>query len=148
MKLLTVEEVINHTKIKYQKDTSKKLERLKATGEYFTPSNIIIDSLKEIVDKEELSKNFVDRMCGDGNWLVEVLILKMQNGMNFESALKTLWGSDLMQDNIDLCRDRLLCNQTHLRHIVDKQIICGDTFKNPFFETESFGPDNLFTIQP
>jgi len=148
MKSPTVEEVINHTKLQYQKDTTKKLERLKATGEYFTPSNIIVDSLEEIVDKEELSKNFVDRMCGDGNWLVEILILKMQNGMDFESALKTLWGSDLMQDNIDLCRDRLLCNQTHLRPIVDNQIICGDAFKNPFFETESFGPNDLFTIIP
>jgi len=148
MKSPTVEEVINHAKIEYQKDTTKKLERLKATGEYFTPSNIIVDSLEEIVDKEELSKNFVDRMCGDGNWLVEILILKMQNGMDFESSLKTLWGSDLMQDNIDLCRDRLLCNQTHLRHIVDNQIICGDTFQNPFSETESFGPNDLFTIQP
>ena len=29
-----------------------------------------------------------------------------------------------MIDNIDLCRERLLCGQENLRHIVEKNIVC------------------------
>jgi hypothetical protein len=29
-----------------------------------------------------------------------------------------------MQDNVDLCRERLLCGHHHLRHIVERNIVC------------------------
>jgi hypothetical protein len=31
-----------------------------------------------------------------------------------------------MQDNVDLCRERLLCGREDLRHIVEKNIVCAD----------------------
>ena len=50
----------------------------------------------------------------------------MENGSTFEQALSTVYGVDLMQDNVDLCRERLLCGQEHLRHIVERNIVCHD----------------------
>jgi hypothetical protein len=52
-----------------------------------------------------------------------------------------------MQDNVDLCRERLLCGREDLRHIVEKNIVCHDalTYNYTFGEQETFG-NNLFTV--
>ena len=105
--------------------------RVKATGEIFTPTPLV----QEILDKlpQELftdaSKTFLDPSCGDGQFLSEVLIRKMENGIDFETALSTIYGVDLMQDNANLCRERLLCGQEHLRPIVERNIVCADALR-------------------
>ena len=48
---------------------------------------------------------------------------------DFEQALQTIYCVDLMPDNVKLCQDRLLCGQEHLRHIVEKNIVCADALR-------------------
>ena len=102
--------------------------RVKATGEVFTPTPLVQKCLGELPMTlfQDPTKNFLDNSCGDGQFLGEVLIRKMENGSTFEQALSTVYGVDLMQDNVDLCRERLLCGQEHLRHIVTRNIVCHD----------------------
>jgi hypothetical protein len=50
----------------------------------------------------------------------------MENGSTFEQALGTVYGVDLMQDNVDECRKRLLCGREDLQHIVERNIVCHD----------------------
>ena len=105
--------------------------RTKATGEVFTPTPLV----QEILDKldqlpyelfTDPTKTFLDPSCGDGQFLAEVLIRKMEAGSTFEQALSTIYGVDLMPDNVKLCQDRLLCGQDHLRPIVEQNIVCCD----------------------
>jgi hypothetical protein len=105
--------------------------RVKATGEVFTPTELVRKILEQIPINQfqDPVKTFLDNSCGDGQFLGEVLILKMENGSTFEEALSTIYGVDLMQDNVDLCRERLLCGQEHLRHIVEQNIQCRDALK-------------------
>ena len=117
--------------------------RVKATGEVFTPTPLV----QEILDRldpslfQNTTKTFMDPTCGDGQFLGEVLIRKMENGSTFEQALETIYGVDLMQDNVDLCRERLLCGREDLRHIVEKNIVCHDalTYDYSFGEQVTFG---------
>ena len=102
--------------------------RVKATGEVFTPTPLvqeILDTLEQSLFKDP-SKTFLDPTCGDGQFLGEALIRKMENGSTFEQALSTIYGVDLMQDNVELCRERLLCGREDLRHIVEQNIVCAD----------------------
>ena len=126
--------------------------RVKMTEECFTPTEICI----EVVNKYEQTdptlfqdpaKTFLDNSCGDGQFLGEVLIRKIENGSTFEQALETIYGVDLMQDNVDLCRERLLCGREDLRHIVDKNIVCADalTYDYSFGEQVTFG-NGLFSV--
>jgi type I restriction-modification system DNA methylase subunit len=123
--------------------------RIKATGEVFTPTPLV----QEVLDRldpslfQDPTKTFLDPTCGDGQFLGEVLIRKMENGSTFEQALATIYGVDMMQDNVDLCRERLLCGREDLRHIVEKNIVCADalTYNYTFGEQETFG-NNLFTV--
>jgi type I restriction-modification system DNA methylase subunit len=102
--------------------------RVKATGEVFTPTPLVQEILDEIPQDlfKDPTKTFIDPACGDGQFLSEVLIRKLENDIDFETALSTIYGVDLMQDNVDLCRERLLCSREDLRHIVEKNIVCAD----------------------
>ena len=102
--------------------------RVKATGEVFTPTPLVQEVLDEMPQDlfVDPSKTFLDPSCGDGQFLGEVLIRKIENGSTFEQALSTVYGVDLMQDNVELCRERLLCGREDLRHIVERNIVCAD----------------------
>lgn len=105
--------------------------RIKATQEIFTPTEMVKDLLDNL--DQTLFKNtdqsFVDPTCGDGQFLGEALIRKVENGIDFEQALSTIYGVDLMPDNVKLCQDRLLCGREDLRHIVKRNIVCADALR-------------------
>lgn len=122
-------EIIDHIRNRtYMSGVERDRARVKATGEVFTPTELVREMLEQIPVEQfqDPTKTFLDPACGDGQFLGEVLIRKMENGSTFEQALQTIYGVDLMQDNVNLCRERLLCGQEHLRHIVNQNIVCHD----------------------
>jgi type I restriction-modification system DNA methylase subunit len=141
-----IEHIRNRT---YMSGVERDKLRVKVTGEVFTPTPLVQQILAEIpIDQwQDPTKTFLDPSCGDGQFLGEVVIRKMEHGSTFEQALSTIYGVDLMQDNVDLCRERLLCGREDLRHIVEKNIVCHDalTYNYTFGEPETFG-NNLFTV--
>ena len=102
--------------------------RVKATGEVFTPTDLVRETLDQLPSNSftDTIKTVLDPSCGDGQFLGEVLIRKIENGSTFEQALSTVYGVDLMEDNVELCRERLLCGREDLRHIVEQNIVCAD----------------------
>lgn len=122
-------EVIDHIRNRsYMSGVEREKSRVKATGEVFTPTPLVQEILDQLPAEvfTDATKTFLDPTCGDGQFLGEVLIRKMENGSTFEQALSTIYGVDLMQDNVDLCRERLLCRREDLRHIVERNIVCAD----------------------
>jgi len=140
----TLSEVIDHIRNRtYMAGVERDRLRVKATGEVFTPTELVREVLKQIhVDQfTDTTKFFLDNSCGDGQFLGEVLIRKMENGSTFEQALSTVYGIDLMIDNVDLCRKRLLCgsNDPKLIAIVEQNIQCRDALKFGY-NFEPMGP--------
>jgi type I restriction-modification system DNA methylase subunit len=90
----------------------KRKARKKQTAEDFTPASLVnemLDKLNEYGKESwEEGKTFCDPACGNGNMLVEVLKRKISLGHDPVEALKTIYGTDIMQDNIRECRLRLL----------------------------------------
>ena len=121
--------IIEHIRNRaYMSGIAREKARVKSTGEVFTPT-VLVQEILDNLDEEVFTnstKTFLDPTCGDGQFLGEVLIRKMENGSTFEQALSTVYGVDLMQDNVDLCRERLLCGRNDLRHIVEQNIVCAD----------------------
>lgn len=128
----TLSDVIKHIRDRdYMSGVERDRSRVKATGEVFTPTPLVQEMLDQIPNDQfnNLTKTFLDPSCGDGQFLGEVLIRKMENGSTFEQALSTIYGVDLMQDNVDECRKRLLCDREDLRHIVENNIVCADALR-------------------
>ena len=96
----------NHS---YMSQIERDGQRIQSTAEYFTPTELVqkmLDSLPEELFTDP-TKTFIDPACGDGQFLGEVLIKKLENGIDLYVALSTLYGVDIMRDNIDLCKKRL-----------------------------------------
>lgn len=130
----TLSEVIDHIRDRaYMEGVERDQLRVKATGEVFTPTELVREILEQIPVEQftDPTKTFLDNSCGDGQFLGEVLIRKMENGSTFEQALSTIYGVDLMQDNVDECRKRLLCGSQDSKHIaiVEQNIYQADALK-------------------
>jgi len=120
-----IDHIRNHS---YMSGAERDALRIKATGEVFTPTPLVQEMLDNIPIEnfKDPTKTFLDNSCGDGQFLGEVIIRKMENGSSFEQALSTTYGVEFMSDNHKLCQDRLLCGREDLRHIVERNIVCAD----------------------
>ena len=108
--------------------------RIKKTAEVFTPQPLVIEMLDKLESENpelftDPNKTFIDNSCGDGEFLGEIVIRKMErSGCSLEQALSTTYGVDLMEDNIEECKKRLAGpNPTpEILEILNKNIICAD----------------------
>jgi hypothetical protein len=118
--------------------------RIKATSEVFTQTSDVQFCLDEFDDIVWLDVNqkFIDPSCGDGQFLSEVVIRKMErSGCTLEQALSTTYGVELMEDNVKLCKERLGGpNPTQeILDILDKNIVCADALKYDYSFGEPVG---------
>jgi SAM-dependent methyltransferase len=145
-------------------------DRVKDTHEIFTPTATVIDMMKQMLEADptcfEPGKTILDPACGDGQLLVPVKWFKvLYHGMTEETALQDIYGVDIMLDNIDLCRKRLInCAEdapaySTLYEVVSQRIIMGNTL-DPLTKLEGqteaeaklmleyFGPDSSVEDSP
>ena len=111
----------------------KRKLRCKQTAEVFTPPHLVNQMLDKLHSNWSAEENYLDPACGDGNFLVEVLKRKLQNGKDELLAIGQVWGVELMEDNVELCKMRLLDmisekNKNIAKTILDKNIVCSSIF--------------------
>jgi hypothetical protein len=120
--------------------------RVKHTAEVFTPTLIVQEMLDKIEEQDPTSfsnpnKIFLDNSCGDGQFLSEIVIRKMErSGCTLEQALSTTYGVELMEDNVIECRKRLAGPEPtdDIWEILNKNIVCHDalTYDYKFGEVD------------
>ena len=138
------------------KNQIKSKKRVAEHGEVFTAQreiNAMLDLVKQ--ETERIDSRFLEPACGDGNFLVEILNRKLnvvvskykKSQSEFERyiiiALSSMYGVDILEDNVLDCRQRLfdIANTTYtktfkdkckeecsntLKHILSKNIVWGD----------------------
>ena len=113
-------------------------ERQKKLGEVFTPTSLVLDILTKLptglngVWQE--GKTFLDPACGNGQFLAAILIIKIQ--CEHKNPLSSIFGVDIMEDNVIACRKRLFeiiktTNPTKEElktsfKLLKKNIVCAD----------------------
>jgi SAM-dependent methyltransferase len=134
----------------------KSKKRVADHGEVFTSErevNAMLDLVKD--ETEKLESTFLEPACGTGNFLAEILRRKLAvvkrrykgNQLDFERnstiAIASVYGVDILQDNIVECRARLfdIFNEMYIKtykkksrdsvrkavkFILDKNIVWGD----------------------
>ena len=93
----------------YMQGVERTVERVRATGEVFTPTPLVISMLQRIpLARFAPGKRVLDPACGDGQFLAAAKWVKViAFGMSEDEALSDIYGVDIMRDNVDLCRRRL-----------------------------------------
>lgn len=99
----------------------KSRQRIIDHGEVFTPPALVNDMLDLVAHEcERIESRFLEPACGDGNFLAEVLRRKLltvdkrhaHNRDKWERdailSVSSLYGIDLLADNIAACGSRLL----------------------------------------
>lgn len=134
----------------------KSKKRVADHGEVFTAErevNAMLDLVKQ--ETERIDSRFLEPACGDGNFLAEILRRKLtevrrkyrKSPFDYEKnavlAISSVYGVDLMMDNVEACRERLfkiwdkeykaVCkketnDQTReaVRFILSRNIVCGN----------------------
>lgn len=134
----------------------KTRKRVVDHGEVFTNEREV-NAMLDLVsfETQNLDSTFLEPACGDGNFLIEVLkrkmeIVKSRYKRSEEDFLKnttvvvsSLYGVDIMEDNVEQCRDRLFSFvekfyksvfkhkmdfdvEQSLKFILRHNILCGD----------------------
>lgn len=140
----------------------KSRQRVADHGEVFTAErevNAMLDLVKQETDR--VDSRFLEPACGDGNFVAEILRRKLEAAkkraippkkkkplpMEFEKqsviAIASIYGVDLMKDNVIACRERLYdiwnkeyeavckkevsedCREA-VRFILSRNIVCGN----------------------
>jgi SAM-dependent methyltransferase len=104
----------------------KSKQRVTDHGEVFTAKrevNAMLDLVTQ--ETERIDSRFLEPACGTGNFLVEILKRKIsvvenrysKNQLDYERyaiiAISSIYGVDILLDNVQTCRDRLLGIFTH-----------------------------------
>ena len=106
-------------------------ERVKELGEVFTPTELVLEMIGQLPDEMfEDGRTFLDPTVGNGQFLAALAIIKRELG--HREVLSALFGADIMQDNVDECKARLLDivgDTVANKALVDKNIVCADGLK-------------------
>ena len=134
----------------------KSRERVEKRGEVFTNEREVkamCDLVKQETDR--IDSRFLEPACGDGNFLSEILSRKLatvkrkykKSPFDFEKqsllAVSSIYGVDIMQDNVIECRKRLftiwekqyktVCKNEYnqdtvesIQFILKRNIVCGN----------------------
>lgn len=134
----------------------KSKQRVFDHGEVFTAErevNAMLDLVKP--ETERIDSRFLEPACGEGAFLIEILRRKLEvvksrygkSPYDYERyavlAVTSIYGVDILQDNVEICRQRLYelwdkaytanakaqaneqCREV-VRFILRKNILCGD----------------------
>ena len=137
-------------------DQVKSKQRVTDHGEVFTAErevNAMLDLVKQ--ETERIDSRFLEPACGDGNFLAEILRRKLavvkrkykKSPIDYEKnavlAATSIYGVDILQDNVDACRKRMFeiwdkeyqtvlkkevnedCREA-VRFIFSRNIVCGN----------------------
>lgn len=145
---MNIEDIKNHIRNRpYMSGVERSEQRKRELQEVFTTDKILKDFDKFDQDYfKDPELPFVDPCCGDGSLLGEALIRKVENGIDFETALSQLFGCDIEQTNVDATKQRLLCGRTDLQYLVDKNIYCWNAleYHMRWDGTEGFNKEKHF----
>ncbi|MCZ7645915.1 MAG: SAM-dependent methyltransferase [Planctomycetota bacterium] len=132
-------------------NNDKRKKRRSQTAEYFTPPKLVDEMLDKLPPSAwEPSKTFIDPACGNGNMLVQVLRRKLANGQEPTIALKSIYGTDIMVDNIRECRLRLLKVVSHTAPISEEMIrtVFTNIVATPLSKYPNGSLDYAFDFKP
>lgn len=138
------------------KSQTKSKQRVRDHGEVFTNEREVKAMCDLVKDEtERIDSRFLEPACGDGNFLAEILFRKLEvvkrkykkSSLDYEKnavlAVSSVYGVDILQDNVLACRERLfqiwdkayksVCkNETNdqtreaVQFILQRNVVCGN----------------------
>lgn len=124
------------------------------TQEFFTPYSLV-KKMCEMVSEDDWKdpeKTFLDPCMGNGQFIIYVIYRRLMVGIELYDVLKTVYGVELMPDNVKSVYERIYnlldsmqieYDKAKVKRIMKKNLVCSDFFKwdfehwKPIEETKS-----------
>ena len=114
-----------------------------STQEFFSPYSIVKRMADNIPDEDwqDPSKTFLEPALGNGQFVIYIIWNRIQHGVDWKTALETCYGVELMQDNVDETKERIidLLNKLNIEYdkdvayeIMNRNLVCSDCFEWDF----------------
>ena len=114
-----------------------------STNEFFTPYSIIMKMCDKVPksDWADPEKIFLESSFGNGQFILAIIYKRLMAGVDLLTTLKTLFGVELMEDNVQETKDRILdmldkmeieYHKSSVMKILNKNLVCSDFFKWDF----------------
>ena len=128
------------------------------TQEFFTPYEIVKKMCDKISDEDwkDPNKTFLEPSFGNGQFILYIIYKRLHSRVDWKTTLETLYGVELMEDNVQECKERILDLLDKLQIKYDKELalqimgrnlICHDFFTWNFEEWRPYSSDELKLIQ-
>ena len=116
---------------------------LKSTQEFFTPYEIVKKMAEKVSDEvwADPTKTFCEPCFGNGQFVLYIIWNRIQHGVDYLTALKTCYGVELMQDNVEETYERIFnlldllkinYDKNNVLRILKKNLVCSDFFEWDF----------------
>ena len=152
-KFLDLSEYTTDTRLSRRKNNKEG----KNTAEFFTPYSIVKKMCEKISDEDwsDPNKTFCEPCFGNCQFLIYIIYNRILHGINWQTALETTFGVELMQDNVDECKGRVIdllnaldiaFSEKTAREIMDYNFVCHDFFTWNFEEWRPYTEEELKKI--
>lgn len=129
----------------------------KGTQEFFTPYDIVKKMCDKISDDDwkNPQKTFCEPCFGNGQFIVYIIWNRLQHGISWQTALETLYGVELMQDNVYETHGRIIklfdalgidYDEDVAMDIMLRNLVCSDFFEWNFNEWRKYTEEELKQI--
>ena len=113
------------------------------TQEFYTPYSIVKRMCEKISDSDwsNPEKTFLEPSFGNGQFILYIIWKRINSGISWKDTLSTLYGVELMEDNVQETKERILnlldsldieYSQREAQEIMDHNLVCSDFFKWDF----------------
>ena len=135
---------------KRSKGHNNELKVSKSTQEFFTPYEIVKKMAEKVPEEywSDPTKTFCEPCFGNGQFVVYIIWNRIQHGIDWQTALETTFGVELMQDNVYETHGRVIrlldaldidYDEDVAFDIMLENLVCSDFFEWDF---ENWRPKN------
>lgn len=154
---MTIEEILNIDNYATETRVARRKGGSKSTQEFFTPYEIVKRMCDKVsdVDWKNPDKTFLEPCFGNGQFVLYIIYKRILSGIDWRTTLSTLYGVELMQDNVVETKARIidLLDKLGIKYdkdvayeIMNRNLVCSDFFEWNFEEWRAYTEDELKKI--
>ena len=143
MKQFDIEKYLDLSNYATDERVSRRKDSDINSQEFFTPYTIVKHMCEKVSDEDwkNPEKTFLEPSFGNFQFGCYILYKRLLSGIDWKTALSTLYGVELMPDNVKESKQRVLSmfdemeieyDKTEAMKIMDHNLVCSDFFKWDF----------------
>ena len=134
---MTIQEILDLSNYATETRVARRKGGTKSTQEFFTPYEIVKRMCDKVSDEDwrNPNKTFLEPCFGNGQFVLYIIYKRLHSKIDWKTTLETLYGVELMQDNVVETKERIFnlldklniqYDKSEAQSILDANLICSE----------------------